>query len=294
MDCRIRMSTQHSPIPLIASIADLAATTDAWLVDIWGVMHNGVAPFAPAVEACRRFRAAGGSVLLLSNAPRPWASVATQLDRIGVAREAWDGIVSSGDAARGLIADLGEAPVLHIGPERDVALFEGLAARRVAEADARSVVCTGLYDDETETPDSYAALLGRLHARRLGMICANPDLKVERGHRVIYCAGAVAAAFEALGGAVAYAGKPHLPIYDRAFATLAGLRGASVPRDRVLAIGDGVSTDIKGAHAAGVRSVYVSSAVNLGQGRGLDAGTLSELFDSRTERPVAAMTGLAW
>ncbi len=293
------MPASRLDIPLITSVADLAAPdlpngSDAWLVDIWGVMHNGVAPFASAVAACRRFRAAGGTVLLLSNAPRPWASVAAQLDRIGVARDSWDAIVSSGDAARGLIAALGETPVLHIGPERDIALFEGLAVPRVAEAEALAIVCSGLYDDETETPADYAPLLSRLRARGLDMICANPDVKVERGHRIIYCAGAVAGAYEALGGSVAYAGKPHLPIYDRAFAVLAELRGQQVARARIIAIGDGVNTDIKGAHAAGVRSIYVSSAVNLGQGRGLDPTALAELFSGREERPVAAMTALAW
>ena len=284
----------EAAIPLVAGIADIAAGTDAWLVDIWGVMHNGVAPFAGAVEACRRFRAQGGTVVLVSNAPRPAASVAQQLDRIGVSRDSWDAIVSSGDAARGLIGDLGDTPVLHIGPERDLPLFEGLAVRRVDEADARAVVCSGLHDDETETPDDYRGLLGRLLDRRLPMICANPDIKVERGKRIIYCAGAVAGLYEDLGGRVTYAGKPYLPIYERTFAEIARLRGAPVARDRMLAIGDGIGTDIKGAVLAGVRAVYVASAVNLGEGGRLDPAELRRLFEGRTERPVAAMAALAW
>lgn len=288
------MPTTAPPIPLVATIAPLAAGTEAWLVDIWGVMHNGVAPFAGAVEACRRFRAKGGSVLLLSNAPRPGPSVASQLDRIGVARDSYDSIVTSGDAARGLIASLGDMPVLHIGPDRDLPLLEGLAVRRVPEADAKAILCSGLYDDETETPADYSALLSRLRARDLDMVCANPDVKVERGHRIIYCAGAVAGLYEEMGGRVAYAGKPHLPIYERAAAEIARLRGGPVPWSRVLAIGDGVKTDIEGASAAGIRSVYIASAVNLGEGGKLDPAILARLFAASPARPIAAMTTLVW
>jgi HAD superfamily hydrolase (TIGR01459 family) len=280
-------------IPILTSIAPLASGTEAWLVDLWGVIHNGVTPFASAVEACRRYRQEGGRVLLLSNAPRPWQSVAAQLDRIGVAREAWDAIVSSGDAARALVGRLGAAAVFHLGPERDLPLYEGLDAQRVPAEDAEVVVCTGLFDDETETPEDYAALLASFGARGLPMICANPDLSVERGDRIVFCGGALAEAYARLGGEVAYAGKPHLPVYDMAFATLARLQGRRIEKDKVLAIGDGIRTDIDGAAAAGVRSVYIVSGVHAGA-EALDADLLARLFPGPGARPVAAMAALAW
>lgn len=283
-------------IPIIVHVEDLARTCDVWLADIWGVMHNGVKPFAGAVDACERFRAMGGTVLLLSNAPRPAESVASQLDRIGVSRAAYDAIVSSGDAARGLIAGAVARHQLisHLGPERDAPLFDGLG-HMSADLDVAGVcVCTGLFDDETETPDDYADLLADFKVCDVEMICANPDLTVERGGKIVYCAGAIAAAYEKIGGKVAYAGKPHLPIYDMAFARAAALRGGAVARERVLAIGDGIRTDIAGAAAAGVRSVFVASGIHVAGGAALDGAALAELFPDGAAQPVAAMTGLNW
>ncbi len=288
-----RPVARAATIPILKGIAPLAPGTRAWLVDLWGVLHNGVAPFAPAVAACCRYRREGGLVLLLSNAPRPWQSVAAQLDRIGVTREAWDAIVSSGDAARALIARLGRAAVFHLGPERDLALYEGLDVHRVPAESAEAVVCTGLFDDETETPEDYVALLAGFRARELPMICANPDLSVERGDRIVHCAGALAQAYARIGGEVAYAGKPYLPVYDMAFAALARREGRPLAKETVLAIGDGIRTDIEGAAAAGVRAVYVASGVHAGADT-LDADLLARLFPEGAARPVAAMAALAW
>lgn len=285
--------TDCAETPIIASIAALAADTDAWLVDIWGVIHNGVAPFDAATAACATFRAQGGTVLLLSNAPRPWTSVVDALDRLGVPRQSWDAIVTSGDAARGLLAEWSGKKVYHLGPERDLPLLAGLDLERVTPEQAEGIVCSGLFDDTTETPDDYRDILALLLARGLPMICANPDLKVERGDRIIYCAGAIAAAYAEIGGNVVYAGKPHLPIYDAADARIAALRGAPVPRRRLLAIGDGVKTDILGAARAGIRSVYVASGIHLSGAR-LDQAALASLFPLPDTRPVAAMTALAW
>ncbi len=282
-----------SAIPLFSSISSLVATADAWLVDIWGVMHNGVSPFMGACDACRRFRDGGGTVLLLSNAPRPAASVVTQLRRIGVPDAAYDRVLSSGDAARSMIAAYAGRPVFHLGPERDLPLFEGLDVELSPLSSAEAVICTGLYDDETETPETYAGLLGTMRAKGLAMVCANPDLKVERGGRIVWCAGGVAAAYEALGGVVSYAGKPHAPVYAMAEAIIAELRGGrAVGRERLLAIGDGVKTDIKGASDAGIRSVYIASGVHLEPGSTLDGAALTRLFDGLAMRPVAAMQEL--
>ncbi len=283
-----------TPPPIITSIHAVGASKEAWLVDIWGVMHNGVKPFARAVAACERFRANGGTVLLLSNAPRPASGVAAQLDRIGVARSAWDVIVSSGDAARAFVAAYAPGPVFHLGPKRDLSLYDGLNVTPGSEAAAIAIVCTGLFDDETETPETYAELLTACLDRGLPMVCANPDLTVERGGRIIYCAGAVAAAYEAMGGKVTFAGKPHLPVYDMAFAELARLRRHDVARHSVLAIGDGIRTDIAGAANAGVASVFIASGVHLGPGGALDDAALAALFPAGSPQPLAAMPGLAW
>lgn len=284
--------THSPPIPLVGSIAPLSTATDAWLVDIWGVMHNGVRPYQDAARACHTFRKIGGTVMLLSNAPRPAESVAAQLDRIGVPGSAYDVILTSGDAARAMIAELAGKPVFHLGPERDLALFEGLGVTLVAADGAEAIVCTGLFDDDKETPDDYRAMLSGMRARGLPMVCANPDLKIERGGKIIWCAGGVAAVYAELGGAVNYAGKPYLPIYALALEQLQQLRKREVRRERVLAIGDGIMTDIAGAGAAGIRSVFVGSGVHVDGG--LDAATLDALFQTAPARPIAAMTGLAW
>jgi HAD superfamily hydrolase (TIGR01459 family) len=282
----------ESTIPLIQTIAPLAGATSAWLTDIWGVIHNGVKPFADACTACANFRSAGGLVILVSNSPRPHDSVAAQLDGIGVPRDAWDAIVTSGDVARTLIGGYAGRPVYHIGPQRDLATFSGLDIKRVLPEAAEVIVCTGLFDDERETPDDYAETLAACHARDLPMVCANPDLMVERGGRMIYCAGAIARAYEELGGKVDYAGKPYLPIYELTFATLEKLKPGSSDRARLLAIGDGVGTDIAGAAAAGVPSVFVASGVHVKGG--LDSEAIVALFPAGTPRPIAAMPTLAW
>lgn len=281
-----------SSLPIVSSIAPFAEGTSAWLVDIWGVIHNGVKPYLDACAACARFREAGGLVVLVSNSPRPHASVLAQLDGIGVPRTTFDAIVTSGDVARTLVSAYAGQAVLHIGPERDLGIFAGLDIARVEPEAADAVVCTGLFNDEHETPDDYTDILTACLARRLPMICANPDIVVERGGRMIYCAGSIARAYEGAGGEVALAGKPYLPIYDLTFATLEGLRAGSSDKSRLLAIGDGLATDIAGAAAVGVRSVFVASGVHVPGG--LDADAVEALFPPGAPRPVAAMSKLAW
>jgi HAD superfamily hydrolase (TIGR01459 family) len=256
------------------------------------VMHNGVRPFPFACDACERFRQHGGIVLLLSNSPRPRDGVALQLDRIGVPRASWDLIVSSGDVARTMIERYAGRPILHLGPERDLGIFEGLGIERAGVDSADVVICTGLNDDERETPTDYAETLAACAKRNLPMICANPDLEVERDGKIVYCAGALARAYEGLGGKVDYAGKPYLPIYERAIAMLRTLRLDAGDRSRLLAIGDGIRTDIAGAASAGIRSIFVASALHAADG--LDEGSLGVLFATSATRPVAAMTRLAW
>ncbi len=279
-------------IPILSSIAGLASQCDAWIVDIWGVMHNGARAHQAACDACARFRAGGGVVALLSNAPRPFTDVVPHLERLGVPREAYDFGVTSGDVTRGMLEAWQGRAMLHIGPERDKGLFEGLDLRLVSAQEAEVALCSGLYDDTTETPESYATLFEGLLARRVPMICANPDLVVERGEQLVYCAGALAAAYAAEGGEVAYAGKPHRPIYERTLAAIASAKGRPVPKERMLAIGDGVETDLRGAHGAGLRSVFIASAVHLPGG--LSETALAELFGKRAFAPIAALPALVW
>jgi HAD superfamily hydrolase (TIGR01459 family) len=286
------LATPHS-IPVITSIAELSAKREAWLTDIWGVMHNGVEPFASACDACARFRLEGGIVLLLSNAPRPAASVVAQLDRIGVPRFAYDTVLTSGDAARALVGAYKHRPVFPLGPERDLTLYEGLDVVLSDAASAEAISCTGLFDDEIETPADYLDMLQEFASRKLPMVCANPDLTVERGDKIVYCAGALAVEYEKLGGSVSYAGKPFLPVYDLALERLAAIKGRAIDKAQILAIGDGIRTDIKGAAAAGIDSVFVASGIHL-SGSDVSSETLAPLFSDPAVRPIAAMPTLAW
>ena len=295
------MTVASSEVPVIHSIDELGSRYAAWLVDIWGVMHNGHRAHAGAVAATRSFRGQGGVVVLLSNAPRPSAAVEEQLRRLGVPDDAYDAIVTSGDLTRHELAKHGNAKVFHLGPERDRPIFEDLAVRLVAPEDAELVVCTGLFDDETETPADYAALLGGLASRELSMICANPDHLVERGDRLVWCAGALAALYEGHGGSVVYAGKPHAPIYQLAFDTVGKLAGRPVPLREILAIGDGVMTDIAGATGLGLGSVFVASGLHAPENGDdeevadlLDARHLEGLFAQAKVKPLAAIRTLVW
>ena len=281
-----------SSIPLLDSIAPLQGEADVWFLDIWGVLHNGVRPFAGAVGACQNFRALGGKVILVSNSPRLRSGVEKQLDHIGVPKDVYDAILTSGDVSRVLIAAFEGHPVFHLGPERDVPLFVGTSVELSSASEAVAIVCTGLFDDETEIPHDYDARLKAFARKRLPMICVNPDKTVERGGRIIYCAGAIAEAYEKLGGNVVYAGKPFAPIYEEAFLIAAQLAGRPVEKSRILAIGDGVTTDFGGALAAGVRAVYIASAVHVAKGENIPDAA-ARLFPDPAKQPIAVMAGLA-
>jgi len=288
------MSLSTETIPVIDAIAPLGKGYAAWLVDIWGVMHNGVRAFPPAVEATRRYREQGGIVILLSNSPRPSEPLQRQLTSLGVSEESYDATVSSGDLTRHELAKHEGARIFHLGPERDLPIFKDLDLTRVDAKDAELVVCTGLFNDETETPEDYEALLRELAGRKLTMLCANPDHLVERGHNLVYCAGALAQIYEEDGGEVIYAGKPYAPIYELAEETIARLAGRKVARSEILAIGDGIRTDMAGAAEFGLDSVFVASGLHVGPGgEGLDDLRLAELFEGR-KAPRAAMPALAW
>ncbi len=244
----------------IASLSEITDQYDVLLCDVWGVLHNGVTPFISSAAALAKARQAGLTVVLITNAPRLNDAVADQLDMIGVDREAYDRIVTSGDVTRKLIAHIGK-PVYFLGPDRDLTLLEGLEITRVDAEGAEAVVCTGFFDDETETPEDYRDMLQGFAARDLPLICANPDIVVERGEKLIPCAGAIAALYNQLGGKTRIAGKPFQPIYHAALAEAQALRG-EFAHDRVLAIGDGMPTDVKGAVDQGLDLLYVSAGIH--------------------------------
>ncbi|WP_149588415.1 TIGR01459 family HAD-type hydrolase [Tabrizicola flagellatus] len=257
---------------ILRSLADLTGRYDAVFCDLWGCLHNGKAAYPAAVAALQGFRASGGKVVLLTNAPRPMSSVVAQLDGLSVPRDAWDLIVTSGDAAQmGMLSGAVGRKVHHIGAPKDEAFFTDFAGdlaayaatqppiERVPLREAEGIVCTGLRDDLTETPDDYRAALLLGKTLDLPMLCANPDIVVDLGDRRLYCAGALAEAYEAMGGRTLYFGKPHPPIYDLARRRLAE---AGAPADpAILCIGDGISTDIRGGIGEGLDTLFISGGL---------------------------------
>ena len=283
--------------PITSHFAALAGDYDIVLSDVWGVVHNGIAATPEACDALTRFRAGGGTVVLLTNAPRPGANVREILDRLAVPHSAYDAIVSSGDVARALIIARAGERVFHVGPERDLPMFEGLDAPITELERADYAVCSGLFDDTVETPQDYQPLVERMRARSLPMICANPDVVVERGDKLVYCAGAIADLYAAAGGEVVYAGKPYRPIYEQALSVAEAAHGAPVAHHRLLAIGDSVRTDIKGAAALGIDSLFVTAGIHaeeLGERHDPDTLALSNIFAAAGVVPKAVMSRLTW
>ena len=288
-------------VDFIQRFEPLARDYDVVLCDVWGVVHNGLAAFPAACDALMRFRAEGGTAMLITNAPRSGEAVARILDRLKVPRQAYDAITSSGDVTRGIVKTRLAESVFHLGPERDLSIFAGLDVKFAPPEAADYVVCSGLFDDTIETPEDYRELLQALRARSRFMVCANPDIVVERGDTLVYCAGALADAYAELGGDVLYCGKPHPPIYELALKTISDLAGRSVTKAEVLAIGDGVNTDIAGAGRFGIDSVFVASGLHVPANSGGEAGPetfderhLAELFADANRRPLGAMRALAW
>ena len=251
-----------SPI-LPTGLSEISQAYDAILCDVWGVIHNGREAFPAACAALARYRSERGPVVLISNAPRPSRALYTQLDGVGVPKDAWSGFVSSGDATRALLAERAPGPVWKLGPDRDDPLYEGLDLAFAADVEAAAFICaTGPFDEETETPEDYRARLDLALARNLEFICANPDRMVQKGDRLVLCAGAIAELYEAMGGKVTMAGKPFAPIYARSLAEAEVQLGRPLDPARVLCIGDGVSTDVLGAQRQGFDCLFLWSGVH--------------------------------
>jgi HAD superfamily hydrolase (TIGR01459 family) len=267
--------------PILDRLDQIAAGYRALFCDLWGCLHDGIRPFPGAVAALRRFRGGGGRVLLLTNSPRPAAGVAAQLDGIGVPRDCWDTIASSGDAAQAaLAAGLFGSRVYHLGPDRDLGFFTDMApdivpavtVSRVPLSEAEGIVCTGLLDDTHETPEDYRATILEGVYRRLPMLCANPDIFVDRGGRRIWCAGGIAEAYAAAGGTVHYFGKPHAPIFALARRRLAAAAGDEIEDSAILCVGDGIATDIAGGIGEGLDTLFVTGGLARAELHGAAAG----------------------
>jgi HAD superfamily hydrolase (TIGR01459 family) len=275
----------------------LASNYDVLLCDVWGVVHNGEVAFPAVCDALIKAREAGVTVVFITNSPRPGEAVIRQLDGLQVPHEAYDGIVSSGDVTRHVIAQRKGETLCHIGPDRDRAIFTGLDVTFAPLQQAGYVVCSGLEDDERETPEDYRARLEIIRARGLFMVCANPDLVVERGARLVYCAGSVAELYETMGGEVLYAGKPYRPIYERALQKAQGLRDGKIDSRRVLAIGDSLRTDFAGARNFGVDFLFMTAGIHaeeLGDRAAPDLARLQSVLAATGHQPTAVMRELAW
>ena len=252
---------------IVNALSDISAQYDALFVDLWGCVHNGVRAFDAANKALIEYRAGGGIVVLVTNSPRPRAQVEQQLADFGVARDAWDSIASSGDSARSalFLGAVGQK-IYFIGTDAELPFFEPLKLiddpiqiSHVPIEEAEGIVCTGLPTADG-TPDDVRAPLLYAKQKGLKLLCANPDIIVDRGEKREWCAGAVAQAYTEMGGTSLYFGKPHAPIYDLARRRLSAIR-PNIPDDRILAIGDGITTDIQGALGEGIDSLFITGGL---------------------------------
>lgn len=288
-------------ISIIDGLAEMADGYDLFILDLWGVVHNGVAPYPGATDCLLRLRARGARVVLLSNAPRPSASVALHLAELGVRQDSYDWLLTSGEATADAIAATASGSgasarpaYYHLGPERSRPTLDACGGREVAMEAAEIIICTGLFDDETEQAEDYRDLLTPAVERGLPMFCANPDIVVMRGEQMIPCAGAVAAFYEELGGTVLRFGKPFPAIFDRLFA-----ESPEIPRHRAVMIGDALATDIRGARMADIASIWVAGGIHaadlgLGPDGALDQEAVERIAEQAGERPVAILPWLRW
>ena len=279
--------TSTLPVEL-SGFAQIADHYDGMLCDIWGVVHNGVTQHAEAVDALVRFRKGGGRVVLITNAARPADNLQAMLDEMGVTEAAYDRVISSGDMTRALIEPYRGGIVHHVGPPSNLPMFEGTGVNFGSAEQAQAVVVTGL-DGDAETPDDYLARMALWRAQGLVLVCANPDKVVERGDRLVYCPGALADIYEADGGKVVQAGKPHAPIYTRALSMLADA-GGPTDLSRILAVGDSARTDATGAGEMGLDLLFITGSIHAAEFSG-DGGTAGEKVQALIAPTGARLAG---
>ena len=281
---------------ILSGLSEVAGAYDALYCDAWGVIHDGTKLYDGVGEALVRFRAERGPVVILTNAPRLSDVIPAQLDRLGLPQDAYDAVVTSGDATRAEVERRSGTAFYRLGPQKDDGLFDAIDTAFVPLADAQAILCTGLLDDLNETPEDYRDMLAGAAERGLPMICANPDKVVRYGDRLMYCAGALADLYESFGGEVVMAGKPHPPIYR--LAREAAVAAGVAEGHRALVIGDSVRTDITGANAQGLDALFVAQGVNLDTARGTDGAVSAERIEALLAESGAhaayAAEGLRW
>jgi HAD superfamily hydrolase (TIGR01459 family) len=281
----------------VGGLSEIAGRYDLLLCDVWGVIHNGRESFPAACAALSRFRSQCGPVILISNAPRPAPPIVEQLDSLAVPRAAWTRLITSGDATRDLLAAQGASEVWAIGPDRDEVLYDGLGLKLCEPAEAAFICVTGPFDDENDEPGDYRDRFKACVARGLPLICANPDIVVQRGDKLIYCAGALAQLYESLGGQVIMAGKPFAPIYQMALAAAAAELGREIDLRRVLCVGDGLPTDIRGANAQGLDVLFVANGIHGAEtvnARGLIMPVVNDLLRQDGLHATWAIADMVW
>lgn len=288
----------HASIRSLGGLRDIAEHYNVLLCDVWGVVHNGVAAFDEAGDALHTYRQDGNrKVILLTNAPRPDWWVKEQLNTLGVREDAYDAIVTSGDVTRHNLTERGVRNVFALGPDKDLNFYDGLPIDLVSAEEAELVSITGLYDDETETPEDYIALLAGFVERDLEVICANPDIMADRGGKLVYCGGALADKYREMGGRTHYCGKPHAPVYARALAVARKLIGENYNKKQVLAIGDGIATDIKGANDAGLDCLFITGGIHSAEDGPLAQATpdvVAKFLLDKNQKAEAFMPQLYW
>lgn len=284
-----------SSVPGISGLRELTDQYDLILCDVWGVLHNGKSIWSDAAQALINARQAGLAVVMITNAPRPQGPVLQQIARMNCPQGVFDELVTSGDVTRQLIQNL-DGPVYHIGPERDYALYEGLDVTFADPDDAAGIVCTGLFDDYNEHPNEYLERFRRYIELELPFICANPDIVVEVVDRLLWCAGALAREYAGLGGETRIVGKPYQPIYDAAISHGEQILGRSIKRDRILAIGDGLPTDIKGARDNDLDALFVTNGIHAADytSGSVDDDKLQAFLSENDALPRAWIKTLVW
>ncbi|WP_208352292.1 TIGR01459 family HAD-type hydrolase [Pseudaestuariivita rosea] len=283
---------------IIESLGEISQDYDALFCDLWGCVHNGIAPFPEAVTALRAFKAQGGIVVLVTNAPRPHASVEAQLNRMGLPTDCWDAIASSGDSARAaMFRGVVGQKVFFIGEDHDQSFFapmqivdDPVEIEQVPLDQAEGIVCCGPFDPHADPSVMRPEFL---YAKQKGLklLCANPDIVVDRGETREWCAGALAQLYTEMGGESLYFGKPHPPIYDLARRRLVAL-GHDIPDQRILAIGDGIGTDIRGAMGEEIDSVFITGGLAAAETKTRsqpDAQALSAFLDKEMSAPTYAI-----
>jgi HAD superfamily hydrolase (TIGR01459 family) len=297
----MKSETLAAEVPFYPGLSVLAERYDAFIIDLWGVMHDGLQAYPAAVEALRELRAAGKRSVVLSNAPRRAAAIAKRNAEIGIPEDLPDHLLSSGEDAWQHLKTRPDAwyqalgrRCYHLGPARDYGMREGLDLDFVDSlAEADFILNTGILND-TDAVETYRRLLDEGLARRLPMICANPDLIVMRGEAMEICAGALALDYQQKGGNVRWHGKPHPEVYRSCFALLEGIAPS-----RIAAIGDSLRTDVAGAEAAGIDSIFIAGGIHgeelkVDSKGGIDAEAYRAFIEAAEWKPTATLPFMRW